>query len=63
MNELARLAVIKKKEFGDYLKKVKKVEDEAIECTEHMKSAVNKTFDAIAASVADAKKRSPSKCV
>ena len=28
MKELARLAVIKKKEFGDYLKKV---EDEAIE--------------------------------
>ena len=52
MKELACLAVIKKKEFGDYLKKVEKVEDEAIECTEHMKSAVNKTFDAISASVA-----------
>ena len=51
MGELASLAVTKKKEFSDYLKKVKIVEDKAIECTEHMKSAVNKTFDAIAASV------------
>ena len=51
MKELAGLAITKKKEFGDFLKKVKIVENEAIECTEHMKSAVNKTFDAIAASV------------
>ena len=51
MEELASLAVTKKKEFSDYLKKVKIVEDKAIESTEHMKSAVNKTFDAIAASV------------
>ena len=51
MEELASLAVTKKKEFSNYLKKVKAVEDEAIECTDHMKSAVNKTFDAIAASV------------
>ena len=51
MEELASLAVTKKKEFSDYLKKVKIVEDKAIECSEHMKSAVNKTFDAIAASV------------
>ena len=51
MEELASLAVTKKKEFNDYLKKVKIVEDKAIECTEDMKSAVNKTFDAIAASV------------
>ena len=51
MKDLASLAVIKKEEFGDYIKKVKVVEDKAIECTDHMKSAVNKTFDAIAASV------------
>ena len=51
MEELASLAVTKKEEFNDYLKKVKAVEDKAIECTEDMKSAVNKTFDAIAASV------------
>ena len=51
MEELTKLAVAKKEEFNDYLKKVKKVEDKAMECTEYMKSAVNKTFDAIAASV------------
>ena len=51
IKELASLAVMKKEEFNDYLKKVKIVEDETIECTEDMKSAVNKTFDAIAASV------------
>ena len=52
MKELAILAVTKKEEFSDYLKKVKIVEDKAIESTEQMESAVNKTFDAIAASVA-----------
>ena len=51
MEELASLAVTKKEEFNDYLKEVKIVEDKAIECTEQMKSAVNKTFDAIAVSV------------
>ena len=51
MEELASLAVTKKKEFSDYLRKVKIVEDKAIESTERMKTAVNKTFDAIAASV------------
>ena len=48
--ELATLAVTKKEEFNDYLKRVKIVEDKAIEYTEQLKSAVNKTFDAIAAS-------------
>ena len=51
MEELAGLAVTKKKEFNDYFKKVKIVENEAIECAEDMKCAVNKAFDAIAASV------------
>ena len=51
MEELVTLAVAKKEEFNEYLQKVKIVEDKAIESTEHMKSAVNKTFDAIIASV------------
>ena len=51
MEELTSLAVTKKEEFSDYLKKVKIIEDEAMECTEDMKSAVNKTFDAITALV------------
>ena len=51
MEELVSLAVAKKEEFNEYLQKVKIVEDKAIESTEHMKSAVNKTYDAIVASV------------
>ena len=51
MEELVSLAVAKKEEFNEYLQKVKVVEDKAIESTEHMKSAVNKTFDVIVASV------------
>ena len=48
MEELASLAVTKKEEFNDYLKKVKIVENEAIECSEYARSAVNRLFDVIA---------------
>ena len=51
MEELASLAIAKKEEFNDYFKKVKIVENEAIECAEDMRCAVNKTFDAIVASI------------
>ena len=51
MKELASLAVTKKEEFSHYLRKAKLVEDKVLQYTDHMKSAVNKTFDAIAASV------------
>ena len=51
LNELAGLAMTKKTEFSEHLQKLCKAESEATESTEHMTSAVNKAFDAIAASV------------
>ena len=51
MKELASLVVTKKEEFNDYLKKVKVVEGKAVLCNEYTRCAVNKTFNAIAASV------------
>ena len=51
VEELVSLAVAKKEELSEYLQNLKIIEDTAIKSTQHMKSAVNKTFDAIAASV------------
>ena len=49
--ELADLSVTKKEEFLEYFEKLSKVEGEMVESTQRMKNIVNKTFDAIAASV------------
>ena len=51
LEELASLAVKKKKEFKKYVEKVDKVEGKALECSELMKSEVNSAFDGLVALV------------
>ena len=51
IEKLTRIVASKKDEFSEYLERVNKVEGNATEYSELMKTKVNKVFDGIAASV------------